>query len=209
VSDAYWVLSVALDAEATDAVANFLWELGAAGLVEDGGESPIRLRAFFPPDRHDADVVPRLDGYLADLRALAVPVGPGGVEVGRLPSEAWADAWRAYFQPLSIGRRLLVAPPWEVPDGPGEDRRLVLIEPGRAFGTGSHATTRGCLELLERALDRRPVAHVLDVGTGSGILAIAAAALGVPAVDALDIDPDAVSAARRRPSSWPTSWRRP
>jgi ribosomal protein L11 methyltransferase len=71
---------------------------------------------------------------------------------------------------------------------------VVLIEPGRAFGTGSHGSTRGCLELLERALDGDGVPHALDVGCRSGILAIAAARLGVARVDAIDVDPDAVAA---------------
>ena len=70
--------------------------------------------------------------------------------------------------------------------------RVLVIEPGRAFGTGSHGSTRGCLELLERALDGAAVSRALDVGCGSGILAIAAARLGVPRVDAIDVDPDAV-----------------
>jgi ribosomal protein L11 methyltransferase len=119
------------------------------------------------------------------------------VEVSTVPEEAWAEAWRAHFRPLPIGRRLLVCPPWETPpDGANGPRTRIVIEPGRAFGTGSHATTRACLELLERALARAPGERALDVGTGSGILAIAAARLGVPAVAALDPDPDAVASAR-------------
>ncbi len=217
-SSDYWSLAVSLDPEAADAVANFLAEAGSTGVVEQGQgveagaveagaveagaegaeTAPVRLRAFFPPGTDPAETGRRFEGYLDDLRALAVPVGSGTVEITRVPAEAWADAWRAHFRPLPIGRRLLVCPPWEAPagaDGPPAARRLVVIEPGRAFGTGSHATTRACLELLERALERRPVERALDVGTGSGILAIAAARLGVPAVTALDVDPDAVAAA--------------
>jgi ribosomal protein L11 methyltransferase len=94
-----------------------------------------------------------------------------------------------------VGRRLLVCPPWETPPAALANGRLVVvIEPGRAFGTGGHGSTRSCLELLERALAAGAVAHALDVGCGSGILAIAAAALGVPRVDAIDLDPDAVAA---------------
>ena len=88
-----------------------------------------------------------------------------------------------------------MCPPWEVPPPEvAEGRLVVLIEPGRAFGTGGHGSTRSCLELLERALAGGGVSHVLDVGCGSGILAIAAAALGVLRVDAIDLDPDAVAA---------------
>jgi ribosomal protein L11 methyltransferase len=92
-----------------------------------------------------------------------------------------------------VGRRLLVCPPWELPSNPGE-RTVIIIEPGRAFGTGGHGSTRSCLGLLERALASGRVPRAVDVGCGSGILAIAAAALGVPRVDAIDPDPDAVAA---------------
>ncbi|HEV8675359.1 MAG TPA: 50S ribosomal protein L11 methyltransferase [Methylomirabilota bacterium] len=195
-SSDYWAILVSLDPEAADAVANFLVETGAAGVVEEGEGAPVRLRAFFPPGSDAAGIQRRLVEYLDELRALAVAVGPGPVEVTAVPEEAWAEAWRAHFRPLPIGRRLLVCPPWEVPeDGRRGGRLLVLIEPGRAFGTGGHASTRACLELTERALERRPAEHALDVGTGSGILAIAAIRLGVPAVTALDVDPDAVAAA--------------
>lgn len=194
----FWALAVALDPEATDAVANFLWEAGAAGVVEEGEDCSVALQAFFPPGTDPAETSRRLADFLGDLRALAVSTGPASVTVSRIPEEAWAEAWRAHFRPLRIGRRLLVLPPWERPPAPPADegRFAVVIEPGRAFGTGSHASTRGCLELLERALGSRPVDHVLDVGTGSGILAIAAARLGAAAVVALDVDPDAVAAAR-------------
>lgn len=199
----YWALTVALAAEAheaTEAVANFLWEVGATGVIEEEDRAFRGLRAFFPPPSDPAALRDRLTGYLDELRALDIPLGSGEVEVRLLPGEAWADLWRSHFRPLPIGRRLLVCPPWEAPAGPppvgpAGPRTVVLIEPGRAFGNGSHATTRGCLELLERALDAVPVARLLDVGTGSGVLAIAAARLGVHDVRAIDSDPDAVAAA--------------
>lgn len=199
-SGEYWALAVSLAPEAADAVSNFLTEAGALGVVEEGDGAPVALRAFFPPGSDPAETRDRLARYLEELRALAVPVGPGAVEVAPVLEEAWADAWRAHFRPLAIGRRLLVCPPWEVPAAPSPDARgaarvRVVIEPGRAFGTGGHATTRGCLELLERALDAEPAERVLDVGTGSGVLAISAARLGARAVEALDLDPDAVTAA--------------
>lgn len=202
----YWALAVPLGAAglardvAGEALANFLWETGATGVVEEGDAAgALGLRAFFPPGADPAELSGRVGAYLEELRGLGIPVGAGPVEVRRLPEEAWAEAWRAHFRPMLVGRRLLVCPPWEAPavppTGPAGPRVLVVIEPGRAFGTGSHATTRGCLELLERALDAAPAARVLDVGTGSGILAIAAARLGAPQVRAVDLDPDAVAAA--------------
>jgi ribosomal protein L11 methyltransferase len=197
VSREYWSLTVLLAPEAADAVANHLTESGALGVVEEGESRPVRLRAFFPPGTDPDGTARRVADYLAELRLLAIPIDPGTLGVSAVPEEAWADAWRAHFRPLPIGRTLLVCPPWEVPpDGTHGGRTRIVIEPGRAFGTGSHATTRACLELLERTLAGQSSARAVDVGTGSGILAIAAARLGVPIVVAVDPDPDAVAAAR-------------
>jgi ribosomal protein L11 methyltransferase len=189
----YWAVSVILDFDSADAVANFLWEAGAVGVVEEEASGRAGLRAFFPPGTDPALTGQRVTEYLGALRHLVGSGTPPAVEVTTVPDEAWADAWRAHFRPLRVGQRLLIAPPWAVP--PADGRVVVVIEPGRAFGTGSHATTRGCLEMLERGLRATSPPRALDVGTGSGVLAIAAALLGVPAVIALDVDPDAVAAA--------------
>jgi ribosomal protein L11 methyltransferase len=110
--------------------------------------------------------------------------GPGAVT--DVP-EGWEDAWKRFHRPARVGS-LWLGPPWETPDA---DAVAVVIEPGRAFGTGAHATTRLCLELM---LDR-PRGSVVDVGCGSGVLAITAAKLGFGPVTAIDIDPDAIAAA--------------
>lgn len=189
----YWELTVAIPADASEGLTNFVWELGALGVVEEeppGG--PARLRAFFPDTADTAILATRVDAYLAALDALGFHGGRPS-RVAPLAEDDWADAWRAHFAPFAVGRRLVVAPPWEKP---AADGRLVLtIEPGRAFGTGQHGSTAGCLLLLETLLERARPARALDLGTGSGILAIAAARLGVPHVDAMDTDPDAVASA--------------
>ena len=195
---AYWDLTVTLGtdaAETAEAVTNRLWELGAVGVVEEVTPGAAALRAFFPPGTDAASLAADLRHYLGDLAALALPGAEASVRVVPLPDEPWADAWRAHFRPVPVGRGLLVCPPWEVPPPAlAQGRLVVLIEPGRAFGTGGHGSTRSCLELLERALAGVEVSRALDVGCGSGILAIAAAALGVRRVDAIDLDPDAVAA---------------
>ena len=195
---AYWELIVTLEvaaAETAEGVTNRLWELGAVGVVEEATPGAAALRAFFPPGADAASLAADLRDYLGDLAALALPGALGCVAVAPLADEAWADAWRAHFRPVPVGRGLLVCPPWEVPaPALAHGRVVVLIEPGRAFGTGSHGSTKSCLQLLERALAGAAVPHALDVGCGSGILAIAAAALGVLRVDAIDVDPDAVAA---------------
>jgi ribosomal protein L11 methyltransferase len=110
--------------------------------------------------------------------------GPGAsTDVG----DGWDEAWKRFHRPVRVGP-LWVGPPWERPD---EDAVAVVVDPGRAFGTGAHATTRLCLELL---LERSRTS-VVDLGCGSGILAVAAAKLGFSPVSALDVDPQAVEAA--------------
>jgi ribosomal protein L11 methyltransferase len=194
----YWELTVTLGrdaaAETTEAVTNRLWELGAVGVVEEAVAEAAALRAFFPPGTDAVERAAGLREYLEALSALGLSGAAARVTVAPLPDEPWADAWRAHFRPVAVGRRLLVCPPWETPPPLAAGRVVVWIEPGRAFGTGGHGSTRSCLELLERALLAAPVPRALDVGCGSGILAIAAAGLGVPLVDAIDVDPDAIAA---------------
>lgn len=192
-SAAYWEIDVAVPPDASEPVTNFLWELGALGVVEEEvpGAMP-RLRAFYPAHVDAAGLESRLCAYAEGLRALGLPA-PGPARVAPLEDADWAAAWREHFKPLRVGRRLLVAPPWDAPAV--SERLIVVIEPGRAFGTGHHGTTAGCLEALEDVVERGLPAEAIDLGTGSGILAVAAACLGIERVLAVDDDPDAVAAA--------------
>lgn len=189
----YWELTLGLPGELSEGLTNLAWELGALGVVEE--EQPGRgatLRAFFPETIEPHALEERVRTYLAGLAELGfAPVQD--LRVTALADENWADAWRAHFTPRAVGRRLLIVPPWDEP--PANGRIVITIEPGRAFGTGHHGTTAGCLEALESVVERDRPARMIDVGTGSGILAIAAARLGVGAVLAVDDDPDAVACA--------------
>lgn len=156
---------------------------GRVRVVRRGGEA--RLWASFPAVPEAAFI----DAAVSWLSALGVADAPLWTRQGSCP---WREGWRAFFTGARVTDRIRVRAPWEAP-APGAGPCLVL-DPG-AFGTGGHPTTRGILEALDRALADRPGARVLDVGCGSGILAIAAALLGSDAV-AVDTDPAAVANAR-------------
>ena len=191
---AYVELTVDAGDEASEALTNFLWELGAVGVVEEtAAGASARLRAFFPQSSASSSLTVRVDTYLEGLRTLGLSAGPRAT-VHPVADADWAMAWREHFRPVAVGRTLLVTAPWEEEAAPS-DRLVLTIEPGRAFGTGHHGTTASCLELLESLVAAERPVRAIDLGTGSGILAIAAARLGVADVLACDTDPDATAAA--------------
>jgi ribosomal protein L11 methyltransferase len=157
-----------------------LLELSPNGVEEVGlGDSVVEYALYGAP------------GELPELPKLQAAAGTGLVEVRTSEvAEDWAERWRAFHRPLVLGEWLMVRPPWEPPAPTQLD---VVIDPGRAFGTGAHATTRLCLELM---LGLEPRGGFVDVGCGSGVLAIVAAGLGFAPVLALDNDPLAIEAAR-------------
>ena len=118
----------------------------------------------------------------------------GELEVKRLDEADWESAWKSHFTLLKIGSRLVIKPSW-IAYQAGQDEVVIELDPGMAFGTGYHPTTRMCLEALEGLV--QPEMDVLDLGTGSGILAIAAARLGAASILTLDVDPTAVTTARK------------
>ena len=196
----FWELRVATSPDTVEGLTNFLWEQGALGVVDEElpGEPP-RLRAFYPESASSGALLAAVGDYQASLEALGFPAGPAPAEIGPILDAEWAHAWQQSFPPRLVGRHLLIRPPWDATRAP--DRAEVIVEPGRAFGTGHHGSTEGCLALLDGLAGRwrhgaAPPGRILDVGTGTGILAIAAVALGAPRVWCIDVDPDAVAAAR-------------
>jgi len=196
----FWELRVATSPDTVEGLTNFLWEQGALGVVEEElpGE-PVRLRAFYPESASSEGLLSSILAYQAALAELGFSTGAAPAEIGPILDAEWAHAWQQSFPPRLVGDRLLIRPPWDDTRAPG--RAEVVIEPGRAFGTGHHGSTEGCLALLDGLAGAwrggaRPPARILDVGTGTGILAIAAVALGAPRVGCIDVDPDAVAAAR-------------
>lgn len=147
-----------------------------------------RIHLYVSPQESPAEAVAYLDERLtaADI--------PHTIDTKACKSEDWENNWKAYFHPLPIGRRLLIQPLWRDDAENPENRAVLRLEPGLAFGTGAHQTTKLCLEALETAVT--PGCTVLDVGCGSGILAIAARLLGAKSAVGVDIDALAVKTAR-------------
>ncbi len=177
----------------------FLHEQGIAGLEIQGEEEEPCLVAYFPGDDALKPFERRLKSYLLALEELHGRPVDLGLRVDRVKTEAWNEAWKSHFHASRVSARLVVKPTWEALDPPA-GAHILEIDPGQAFGTGLHATTRMCLQWLDELLGEvrtvsRLVPRALDVGTGTGILAIAMARLGVSEVWALDIDPLAVEAA--------------
>ncbi len=173
---------VRIPAAEEDLAASLLWELGTAGIeVCAGAGADLALLAYFSDDRVDENAV---------TSALA-PLPRARVEAAPLPEVDWVSRFRETFRGFRAGR-FLIAPPWDLP--PARDD-LIIVEPGRAFGTGTHETTRLCLAALESLAGSAVLRRVLDIGTGSGLLAVAATLLGAGLVAAVDIDPEAVASA--------------
>ncbi len=171
-------LAVRVRREDAELVLAELLELAPNGVEEIDGEEVIEYAIYGAPGELPA---------LPNLQALA---GAALVEVGTTEiADDWSERWREFHRPLVIADRLSVRPPWE--PAPLDTGIEIVIDPGQAFGTGAHATTRLCLELM---LELPPTGAVLDMGCGSGVLAIAAAKLGFAPVLAIDNDPAAVQA---------------
>lgn len=168
----------------------------AGGFNPDEGESPpvggpVIVRAYVPQDRRSADRVARIQAGV-QLMGLIKPLSP--LEVRTVSPWEWEEAWKAHFQPLRIGGRLVVRPTWHEIEA-AEGDIVLTLDPGLAFGTGHHPTTRMCLEQLERRVE--PAMRILDLGTGSGLLTQAALLLGAEWALALDTEADAIRASRR------------
>lgn len=194
-----WItVEVVLAHEMVDAVADFCHEYGSGVVLEDARSNLTRVTAYFRVGEWP-DVSPRLDKYLAAVHEVFPDLPDPKATTSRLENENWAVTWKKRFKPIRLGKALIVTPPWIKPASRG--RHVIIIDPAEAFGTGTHETTQGCLILLEKVVDelerngREPT--LLDVGCGSGILAIAGKKLGVRTVWGVDNDPVAIEAARR------------
>jgi ribosomal protein L11 methyltransferase len=154
----------------------------------------VMVTAWYPADGKLVDTVAFIRSRLDDLAGMGLGFDIGGLAVttGDVRDEDWENNWKKYYKPFAVGERLMVKPVWEQVDT--QDRLVIKMDPGMAFGTGTHETTFMCLEALEQAV--QPGMLVWDIGCGTGILSVAAALLGAARIVAVDRDSVAVSAAR-------------
>src|SRR5262249_54638641 len=148
-------------------------------------DNPMVISCCLPDDRDLNSKVEVLRTRLYSLADFGLST-PITFELKTLDDVDWASAWKQHYKPIEIGERLVIKPSWEQYGGGNGSRVIVELDPGMAFGTGGHPTTRLCLECLDRYV--QPGMTAADIGTGSGILAIAAARLGARTVHATDID---------------------
>jgi ribosomal protein L11 methyltransferase len=199
---AWLEVSLTVNGEAAEAVADLLTRFAPEGValqaarLEQSPDSEIAqpgdeviVSAYLPVDAGLEDKRAHLEEGLWHLGQLLPLPNPSYRPVA---ATDWSESWKANFQPLRVGKRLMIVPAWLNPPLAPDDI-AIRLDPGMAFGTGAHPTTQLCLEAIERHI--KPGASMLDLGTGSGILAIAAARLGAGPVLALDVDPEAVRVA--------------
>ncbi len=181
----YTEVSILTHPEAAEGLTDVLLSLGATGVAEERRPLHLRMVAYLPKDEQFDDKVRAIRQRLTDLEREGLRIGPGTIGLRTLEAKAWSEAWKDLFQILKIAPGLTIVPSWEeYSPAPGES--VVILEPGAAFGTGGHATTRLCLRELVSYM--RPGYRVADVGCGSGILGITAAVLGAREVLATDTD---------------------
>lgn len=185
----YLEITVSVPEESKEAIMFRMSEMGALGFAEQDGS----VIAYFEPVRPPAEICNDLLKFAPVLAAAGLdPSCTCAYRV--LPDRDWNETWKKNFVPIDIGDRLTVIPSWLAAE---TDRIPVIIDPGMVFGTGHHETTRTCLGLIEKLSENAGSKTLLDIGTGTGILAIGAARLGFEKVTAVDIDPLAVDAAAR------------
>lgn len=209
-NQAWMEISCTVPSELADIVAEYLTSLSGNGVcvenlnVDAFSHSEIpesataHIKSYFPTTEDSSAHLKEIEAFLEDLGRRHPGLVLTQPELSSVSSEDWSTSWKVNFKPLRIGRRLLIVPSWEEPQ-PQQNDIVLRLDPGMAFGTGGHETTRLCLELLEQIMDDMPTLlspAVLDLGTGSGILAMAAVQLGAGRVCAVDIDPLAVEVAQ-------------
>lgn len=210
-------LSIHTKNEAVEAISNILHEAGASGVViedsaeyakpredqfgeiyalneEDFPESGVIIKAYLSESSFLKETVEEIKAAITNLTNYNIDIGENTVSIVEVNEEDWATAWKQYYHPVKISERFTIVPTWEDYTPVSTDELIIELDPGMAFGTGTHPTTVMCLQALEKVVQQGD--RVVDIGTGSGVLSIGAALLGAKSVHALDLDEVAVRAAK-------------
>lgn len=210
-------VKVRTTSEAVEAVSNILIEAGASGVaIEDyldvknyqedklsewldlsdfeNMEEGASVMAYFPETTFLPEIMPTIKQRINQLPEFGLEIGANEITISEVAESDWATAWKQYYHPVRVTRFLTIVPSWENYIPEFDDEKIIELDPGMAFGTGTHPTTRLSLQALETFL--RGGETVLDVGTGSGVLSIASKHLGAKSVFAYDLDEVAVAAAK-------------
>lgn len=210
-------VSVLTASEAVEAVSNILVEAGTSGVSiedlsdfentpDDGfgqiwaldeadySKEGVVIKAYFPETIFLPEILPSIQQRILELKTFGLDIGPNEVKTSEVSDTSWATAWKKYYHPLQVTRFMTVVPSWEEYTPKFSDERIIRLDPGLAFGTGTHPTTRLSMQALETSIVGGET--ILDVGTGSGVLSIASKALGAGDVYAYDLDEVAVRAAK-------------
>lgn len=168
------------------------WDFADINVLEHKGEVAV-VKAYFAEEENIEDILSYVNERLVELKEMGIDLGEGTVEHEKMYEEDWANTWKQYYKPSKVGERIVVKPIWEEYT-PKAGELIVDLDPGMAFGTGTHETTRMCIQALERYV--KEDSTVFDVGCGSGILAISAAKLGSKLAVGVDLDPVAVESSK-------------
>ncbi|MBW8864759.1 MAG: 50S ribosomal protein L11 methyltransferase [Verrucomicrobia bacterium] len=193
---ALWRISVATSLEAEDAVTELLGTLtGKPAAAYFNLETRVSVVSVFGDKPFSKAVRGQIQAGLEQITDCGLKIGAGTVEIAKVKREDWAESWKKHFKPIEIGDSLLVKPSW-IKQKPRRGQAVIILDPGLSFGTGQHPTTSFCLGEIARLRDAATTRSFLDIGTGSGILAIGAAKLGYRPVHAFDFDPESVRVAK-------------
>lgn len=169
------------------------WDYVEEEVFNKSGQDGVLIKTYIPEERNVLELIETVKARIALLPSFGLDIGEGSVSLSNVNESDWANEWKKYYKPTKVGKKIVVKPSWEEYEKQEGDL-IIELDPGMAFGTGTHETTSMCIRELENYVDETKT--VFDIGCGSGILAIAAAQLGAKEVVAGDLDEVAVKVSK-------------